>query len=105
LGAVSYPLYIVHQNIGYVIIRSLEGSAVAGNIAVGLAIAAALGLAFLITKYIDRPAQQHLRPLLKEITFDSISTWNVRDRTAVLTSTDHQSLQSNALNQAGNRES
>jgi peptidoglycan/LPS O-acetylase OafA/YrhL len=96
LGAVSYPLYIIHQNIGYVIIRSLEGTNYGGNIAIVLAITVALVLAFLITKYVDRPAQQRLRPLLKQFRFESVWLRNLSRRNKRLHA---------VFDQAGNQES
>lgn len=58
LGAISYPLYLIHQNAGYVLIRELEAltgspaAAICLTIALSLAAAAGLSLA------IERPAQK-----------------------------------------------
>jgi peptidoglycan/LPS O-acetylase OafA/YrhL len=57
LGAVSYPLYLVHQNIGYVIIRAGGG----GAVGVALAVAAALLLAWLIHLRVEQPALRSIR--------------------------------------------
>jgi peptidoglycan/LPS O-acetylase OafA/YrhL len=57
LGALSYPLYLVHQNIGYVIIRACGG----GALGVLAALAGALLLAWCINTRVERPLIRAIR--------------------------------------------
>lgn len=61
LGALSYPLYLVHQNVGYAVIAALEGIGLPAWAATVLAIAVALGLAQLIHDFVETPAMRFLR--------------------------------------------
>jgi len=61
LGALSYPLYLVHQNIGYAIIAKLESMGAATWLAALAAIVAALGIAHLVHTLIETPAHRALR--------------------------------------------
>lgn len=62
LGTISYSLYLVHQNIGYVVIEYLDlGFWLEIAIATGVAIVLASG----ITYVVERPAQKYLRRLFK----------------------------------------
>jgi peptidoglycan/LPS O-acetylase OafA/YrhL len=61
LGTVSYPLYLTHQNIGFVVIRAAERAGMNPNVAIGLAIVVALGVASAITFGVERPAMSLLR--------------------------------------------
>jgi peptidoglycan/LPS O-acetylase OafA/YrhL len=59
LGGISYSLYLIHQNIGYVIIRALHGLPMSWRVAV--AILVSLGLATLLSRTIEQPALRALR--------------------------------------------
>jgi peptidoglycan/LPS O-acetylase OafA/YrhL len=61
LGGISYTLYLIHQNIGHVVIRTLEIRGVNPNLAILLTIAVVLGLAVAITTLIERPAMIWVR--------------------------------------------
>ncbi len=65
LGAISYSWYLLHQNIGYVVIYQLQ----AANINIYWAIAAALlisiGLAAMLTYLIERPIMRWIRDKYK----------------------------------------
>lgn len=56
LGAISYPLYLVHQNIGYVIIRSLNGWGWNPNLSLLVALGIVISLAAALSRYVERPA-------------------------------------------------
>lgn len=58
LGVASYPLYLVHQNIGLVVIRECTG--VAPSLRVGLAVAASVALAGLLHRTVDLRYQKRL---------------------------------------------
>ncbi len=65
LGALSYPLYLVHQNIGYALIAALEGAGVPPLAAALAALALALGLSQLIHDLVETPSLRVLRNLWK----------------------------------------
>lgn len=60
-GAISYTLYLVHENIGWSVMRQLEQAGVDANAAIGLTLALALGLATLLTRYLELPAMGAIR--------------------------------------------
>jgi O-antigen/teichoic acid export membrane protein/peptidoglycan/LPS O-acetylase OafA/YrhL len=59
LGAISYSLYLVHQNIGYLVMRAL--GTFPRPLQISAAIAVALLLASLLTFFIERPALRAIR--------------------------------------------
>jgi len=61
LGTVSYPLYLLHQNIGYVILRNLRAQGVDYGWALALACVVTLAAATALTFGLERPAQRRLR--------------------------------------------
>jgi peptidoglycan/LPS O-acetylase OafA/YrhL len=56
LGFISYPLYLVHQNIGYLIILRLEAAGWRPEVAIAAALAVALLLATAVTHLVEQPA-------------------------------------------------
>ncbi|MFM6853226.1 MAG: acyltransferase family protein, partial [Sphingopyxis sp.] len=56
LGAISYPLYLVHQNIGFVVMDHLTHAGVPVVAAALAALVLALALAQGITHWVERPA-------------------------------------------------
>lgn len=61
LGAISYSLYLTHQNIGYVVIRYLESHGVSPIIAISLAIGLALCIGACLHYWVERPTMKALR--------------------------------------------
>jgi peptidoglycan/LPS O-acetylase OafA/YrhL len=61
LGAISYSLYLTHQNIGYVVIRSLSRLGINSNTSVFIAIVVAIALAAAITTLVEQPALHYIR--------------------------------------------
>jgi peptidoglycan/LPS O-acetylase OafA/YrhL len=61
LGEISYSLYLIHQNIGYVIIRSLYGFNVNPNISILIAIAVSIILASIITFLVEKPMMRLIK--------------------------------------------
>lgn len=61
LGGLSYPIYLIHQNIGYAVIARLEQHGVSPWPALALAIAAVMVLAQLIHTAIETPALSAIR--------------------------------------------
>lgn len=64
LGTISYPLYLLHQNIGYVLIELLRARGFGVGTAIVGAIVAALVLGTLVTFFVERPALRWIRSLL-----------------------------------------
>lgn len=56
LGSISYPLYLIHQNVGYVIIRKLNGLGWNANVSLLTAVAVVLAVAAALSRYIEWPA-------------------------------------------------
>ena len=65
IGTISYSLYLVHQNIGYVVIRALGGSH--RPLAVAAAVAVSLTLATLLTFAVEQPSLRLLRALYRHL--------------------------------------
>ena len=63
LGGISYSLYLLHQNIGYVIIRGVESWTGSERIGIAAAVALVLLAADLLTRTVERPAARRLRRL------------------------------------------
>jgi peptidoglycan/LPS O-acetylase OafA/YrhL len=61
LGAISFPLYLLHRNNGYLLMDNLYAIGVPPAICMAVAIAASLALASAFTYGIERPAMTQLR--------------------------------------------
>jgi len=61
LGALSYPLYLIHQNFGYALIAARERQGFPPVAALAGAIAAALAVAQLVRELIEQPALKAIR--------------------------------------------
>ena len=68
LGMISYPLYLTHANIGYILIRNLNQRSVNPNISALIAMACALLLAWLIHISVEKPAMQVIRKKYRQFT-------------------------------------
>ena len=64
LGDISYPLYLLHQSMGYVLLLALMGAGGPRWLALLLTIAAALAAATGVTFGFDKPVRKYLRGLL-----------------------------------------
>ncbi len=69
LGALSYSLYLVHQNIGYTLMATLEDHGVPAWLATVVTIGCVLALAQLIRELVEQPALKLIRSRWK--------TWRV----------------------------
>lgn len=56
LGTISYPLYLVHQNIGYIVIRALESWGASPAFSIVAATSLAIALAAAIARYVEQPS-------------------------------------------------
>lgn len=61
LGTISYTLYLLHENIGWALIRRLEGWGVEVHLAILLAMAVSAGLAHGLTRMVEQPAMRWIR--------------------------------------------
>ena len=65
LGTISYTLYLIHQNIGYIVIRAAIGHGIPTDLAICMAIGVAIGLAAVLTRMVEKPARDWLRNVYK----------------------------------------
>jgi len=63
LGSISYTFYLLHQNIGYVIIRTALHHGVSTELAIVGALLISVGLAALLSATVERPARKAIRAL------------------------------------------
>lgn len=61
LGGISYSLYLLHQNIGYVLLRSLYSEGMAPVMAIPLTLLAALALAAAVRHWVEVPGRALIR--------------------------------------------
>ncbi|MGX6445633.1 acyltransferase family protein [Neobacillus sp. K501] len=61
LGTISYSLYLVHQNIGYIILDVLGSFGLTNEIFIIIPIAISIGFASLITFYVEKPIQNIMK--------------------------------------------
>lgn len=66
LGSISYPLYLVHQNIGYIIIRGLESCGVSPVFSMILATSGAIALAAIIVYTVEQPSLRWANAMYKK---------------------------------------
>lgn len=64
-GKISYPLYLVHQNIGYGIIMQFYAKEISPVISIPVAILFSIFIAFLLNKYVETPSMKALRNYAK----------------------------------------
>lgn len=65
LGSISYSLYLLHQNIGYIVIRELEETGLSINLSILCALLISLGLAHFAVKIIEKPGQLWIKRKLQ----------------------------------------
>lgn len=61
LGAISYTLYLLHENIGWAVIMQAEKAGIATNLSIVLAIGLLLAMATAVTQLVERPAMAWIR--------------------------------------------
>jgi peptidoglycan/LPS O-acetylase OafA/YrhL len=61
LGAISYPLYLVHQDLGHLVIAHALAAGAPVPLAIAAAVSAALALAWGLHRAIELPAMQRIR--------------------------------------------
>ncbi len=65
LGDISYPLYLLHQNIGYAIISRMEKAGLTSEAWLIVPVIVALLLAIGVNRLVEKPARETLRRLWK----------------------------------------
>lgn len=73
LGSISYALYLVHQFLGYSIIRAFESNGLSVSLGISVSILLSVVLSALITLYVERPAISLIR--------DGYRRWKQSDAT------------------------
>jgi peptidoglycan/LPS O-acetylase OafA/YrhL len=68
LGSISYALYLIHQNIGYIIINKMYGLGSNSHIAVFIAFLCSVILAAILTYKVEKPMIDVLRTFYKKTT-------------------------------------
>lgn len=61
LGAISYPLYLIHENVGFAVIRWLTGKGLMPTLALIAALITSLALAQMVRVFIEGPALSGIR--------------------------------------------
>ncbi|HYC14622.1 MAG TPA: acyltransferase [Stellaceae bacterium] len=64
LGDISYPLYLLHQNLGYIVIHHFTAWGSGADLAMLGATAFAVALAYAISRWVEKPARAWLRASL-----------------------------------------
>lgn len=66
LGTISYTLYLVHENIGWAVMRPLQAAGLSSNGSILFALILSLVLATLLTLLVERPAMAWIRSRYKK---------------------------------------
>ena len=61
LGAISYPLYLLHECAGWTLLWQLEASGMSANVSIALTCAAAIALAALVHHIVEKPSLRAIR--------------------------------------------
>ena len=64
LSMISYPVYLVHQNIGYAIIHALEKQGITTEFVIIIPIFISILLAYLLHKFVEIPSSKLLKKLM-----------------------------------------
>jgi peptidoglycan/LPS O-acetylase OafA/YrhL len=76
VGALTYPLYLVHQNIGYIVFNAAYGI-VNRYVLLAATIVAMLGLAFLVHVLVERRVAKNLKKVLEKAFYPRGNSANV----------------------------
>lgn len=66
LGGISYPLYLIHQNIGYIIINKFYAHGVSPYLSVLVALSVSIVLALIAHIYVEKKATKYIREVYKK---------------------------------------
>jgi peptidoglycan/LPS O-acetylase OafA/YrhL len=76
LGAISYTLYLLHENIGWGIIMRAERAGIGTDVSILVAIVLLLALATGLTRHVERPAMKWLRDRYRASSFSGATAKN-----------------------------
>ncbi len=68
LGEISYSLYLIHQVVGFAVMRILLGAHVTTNVAICFTISAVIAIAFCLREVVEKPAERLIKKFAKEKT-------------------------------------
>lgn len=66
IATISYPLYLVHQNLGYIIIQNMERNGLTYEVLLIIPISIMVCLAYLLHRYIEKPCSKALNNICKQ---------------------------------------
>lgn len=75
LGAISYPLYLIHQNIGYAILLRMMNAGIDVNIAIIITLLVVIAAAALLNRYVERPSMSWLRYRRERLNRANACSW------------------------------
>ena len=67
IASISYPLYLIHQNIGYIIIKNMEKIGLTSEIWLVVPIMLMIGLASILNRVVEEPCAKLAKQLCKKI--------------------------------------
>jgi len=65
IGGLTYPMYLLHQHIGYMLLNRYEGAATPAQLIVATTLAV-MAASWLIWRYVERPAQKWMKYRLNQ---------------------------------------
>jgi peptidoglycan/LPS O-acetylase OafA/YrhL len=79
-GALTYPVYLLHQNIGYIVLQAPMAVwlALDFHLRVLLVLAAVLGVSWLVNRWIERPLSRRLRAAIDPVRVERLSAPTAR---------------------------
>ena len=64
IASISYPVYLIHQNLGYAIINLFETNGITTELVIIIPIAVSIMLGWLLHKFVEIPTSKFLRKIL-----------------------------------------
>lgn len=86
LGGISYALYLIHQNIGYVVIRALLSVGISHLWAMACAVMISIMLAHVLHFSVEQPAQMRIRNLYRHWKVARMSVGDAQEAVGVSSS-------------------
>ncbi|MBB5179378.1 peptidoglycan/LPS O-acetylase OafA/YrhL [Planomicrobium koreense] len=84
LGTISYSFYLVHQNIGYIVINEMEERGLLNEIYLVVPILLTIGIATLLTYYVEKPIVKYFSIRMKDKRIKKEKKINIgRNRTTI----------------------
>ena len=84
IGGLTYPMYLLHQHIGYMLFNRFEGAATAGQLIVATTLAVTAA-SWLVWRYVERPAQKWMKRSLTSC-LEQLGGWVVLVRARIVRS-------------------